>query len=94
MESVRPGRRSEIKCLSRLILEVGEEMVNVFVLSLSVMSDSFRPHGLEPTRLLFPRDSILQARILEWVAISSSSRPLGERNTGRMKTSNAFSKII
>ena len=46
MESVRPGRRSEIKCLSRLILEVGEEMVKVFVLSRSVVSDSFQPHGL------------------------------------------------
>ena len=33
-------------------------------------SDSLRPHGLEPTGLLFPWDS--QAGIPEWVAISSS----------------------
>ena len=36
----------------------------------SVMSDSLRPHGLEPTRLLCPWN--LEARILEWVAISFS----------------------
>ena len=36
----------------------------------SVMSDSLRPHGLEPARLLCPPN--LQARILEWVAISFS----------------------
>ena len=34
------------------------------------MSDSVRPHGLQPTRLLRPWDS--QARTLEWVAISFS----------------------
>ena len=41
-----------------------------------VVSDSLRPHGLLPTRLLRPWN--LQARILEWVAISfsrGSSRP-------------------
>ena len=40
--------------------------------SCSVVSDSLRPHGLQPTRLLF--NGILQARILEWVAISFSKR--------------------
>ena len=39
-----------------------------FLLSCSVMSDSLRPHGLQPSRLLCPWDS--QARIQEWVAIS------------------------
>ena len=38
----------------------------VCVLSRSVMSDCLWPHGLQPTR------EILQARILEWVAMSSS----------------------
>ena len=32
------------------------------------MSDSSRPHGLQPTRLLRPWD--LQARVLEWGAIA------------------------
>ena len=36
----------------------------------SVMCNSVRPHGLEPTTLLCHR--ILQARILEWVAMPFS----------------------
>ena len=36
----------------------------------SVVSDSFGPHGVLPTRLLCPWDS--PARILEWVAMPSS----------------------
>ena len=36
----------------------------------SVVSNSTRPHGLKPARLLSPWDS--PARILEWVAISFS----------------------
>ena len=34
------------------------------------MSDSQRPHGLQPTRLLCPW--IFQARVLEWGAIAFS----------------------
>ena len=34
------------------------------------MSDSQRPHGLQPTRLLC--HGIFQARVLEWVAIAFS----------------------
>ena len=41
-----------------------------FVLSHSVLSNSLRPHGLRPTRLLSL--GILQERILEWVAVPSS----------------------
>ena len=43
------------------------------------MSDSLRPYGLLPSRLLFP--GIFQARRLEWVAISSSrgSSPPNDR---------------
>ena len=37
----------------------------------SVVSDSVRPHRRQPTRLSVP--GILQARILEWVAISFSN---------------------
>ena len=36
----------------------------------SVVSDSPRPHGLQPTRLL--RHGILQERVLEWGAIAFS----------------------
>ena len=39
-------------------------------LSRSVVSNSLAPHALQPTRL--PCHGILQARILEWVATSSS----------------------
>ena len=44
------------------------------VLSCSVMSNSCRPHGLQPTMFLCPRQEYctLHARILEWVAILSS----------------------
>ena len=38
--------------------------------SRSVVSHSLQPHGLQPTRL--PVHGILQARILEWVAMPSS----------------------
>ena len=57
------------------------------VLSLSDMSDSLQPHGLQPTRYLH------QARILEWVAISFSRRSFQPRDqtwvscfTGRFST--------
>ena len=46
----------------------------------SVMSNSYRPHGLQPTRLLHPWDlpgssihGIFQARVLEWGAITFSA---------------------
>ena len=42
--------------------------------SSSVMFDSWRPHGLQPTRLLCLWPGIFQARVLEWVAISFSRR--------------------
>ena len=35
----------------------------------TIMSNSFRPHGLQPARLSV--HGILQARILEWAAIPS-----------------------
>ena len=40
--------------------------------SRSVVPDSSRPHGLQPTRLLRPW--IFQARVLEWGAIAFSER--------------------
>ena len=66
---MRPGGRSEIKCLSRLILEVGEEIVKVFVLSRSVVSDSFVTQWTVPGSSV---NGISQARILEWVVMSFS----------------------
>ena len=42
----------------------------ICVLGHSAVSDSLRPHGLQPTRLSV--HGILQARILEWVAMPSS----------------------
>ena len=52
------------------------------MLSRSVVSDSLQPHGLLPTRSFV--HGILQARILEWVAISFSRRifPTQESNLG------------
>ena len=42
------------------------------VLNCSVMSDSLRPHGLYCSRHHYPWGFILQARILEWIAMPSS----------------------
>ena len=41
------------------------------------MSDSSRPHGLQPTRFLRPW--VFQARVLEWVAIAFST-PSGDHD--------------
>ena len=49
--------------------------------SRSVVSDSSRPHGLQPTRLLCPWD--FQARVLEWVAIAFSVKQLTSNYTGK-----------
>ena len=46
----------------------------------SVVSDSVRPHGLQPTRLL-DAHGILQARTLEWGAISFSKTFGSEERT-------------
>ena len=43
----------------------------LLLLSRFSVSDSVQPHGWEPTRL--PRPWMLQARTLEWVAISFSN---------------------
>ena len=43
----------------------------LLLLAASVMSNSVRPKGWQPTRL--PHPGILQARILEWLAISFPS---------------------
>ena len=42
----------------------------MLLLCRSVVSDSVRPRGLQPTRLPVP--GILQARVLEWRAIAFS----------------------
>ena len=47
------------------------EILLLLPLSRSVMSDPVRPHRRQPTRLPIP--GILQARTLEWVAISFSN---------------------
>ena len=44
----------------------------------SVLSNSWRPYGLQPTRLLCPWDS--PARLLEWVAMLSSRGPSRSRD--------------
>ena len=65
-----------LKCLNHLLLQDTSVLLTACVLSCSVVSDSLRSYGLGsigPTVL-----GIFQARILEWVAISSSrgsSRP-------------------
>ena len=43
------------------------------LLSHSAVSNSLRPHELQPTSLLFAKDTF-QARILEWVATQNKSR--------------------
>ena len=43
------------------------------LLSHSAVSNSLRPHELQPTNLLFAKDTF-QARILEWVATQNKSR--------------------
>ena len=48
-----------------------DQVAAAAVKSLSVVSDSVRPHRWQPTRLPVP--GILQARTLEWVAISFSN---------------------
>ena len=45
-------------------------VAGLYVFSLSVVSDSLRPYGLQPARLLCPW--ILQVTVLEWVAVPSS----------------------
>ena len=47
-------------------------VIDLCVLSCSVMSDSFRPHGLYVACQAPLSMGILQARILEWVAMPSS----------------------
>ena len=62
------------------------------VLSRSVVSNSLRPHGLKPTRLLCAWD--FPARILEWVAISyfrGSSQP---RNRNLISCVSCFGRWI
>ena len=54
-------------CIASLKIKVSEKWKNVSHL---VVSHSLQPHGLQPARLLF--HGILQARILEWVAIPLS----------------------
>ena len=49
---------------------MGKGEVAEVVISHSVMSDSLQPCGLQPTRILYPWDFLVQ--ILERVAISSS----------------------
>ena len=57
----------EVNALTAFCLESERETV-----SRSVVSDSLRPHGLGLPRLLC--HGILQARILEWVAMPFSKR--------------------
>ena len=47
-------------------------LVVVAVLIVQFVSDSLRPHGLEPARLLCPWDS--PGKNAEWIVISSSRR--------------------
>ena len=57
----------------------------VCVFSCSVVSNSLRPHGLQPTRLP-PSIGILQARILEWITISFSRGSSQPRREARAPT--------
>ena len=50
------------------------ELITTIQFSCSVMSDSSRPHGLQPTRLLHPWD--FPGKLLEWAAIAFSGLKL------------------
>ena len=66
LPGIKPGAPAE-KC--RPEHWTSRDFLTIHVCSVaSVMFSSLRPYGLWPTRLLW----ILQARILEWAAISSS----------------------
>ena len=70
------GTLSLAQFRSRVEARSGFLLKYVSMCACSVVSDSLRPYGLQPTNLLCPWD--LQARILEWVAIPfsrGSSRP-------------------
>ena len=45
----------------------GHLQLQVLLFSHSVMSDSLRPHGIYPSRLLSLSMGFFQAKILEWV---------------------------
>ena len=57
----------------------------------SVMSDSVRPQGLEPARLLCPWG---QTRILEWVARPSSRGSSRPRDRTRVSYVSCFSRWV
>ena len=56
-----------------IVLKLQKHYKHSVCVRCKVMSDSLRPHGLQPARLL--RHGIFQARKLEWVAISFSIGP-------------------
>ena len=62
------------------------------VLTRSVASSSLQPHGLQPGGLICPW--ILQARILEWVAISSLSRPSRPRDRTHLSCISCIGRWI
>ena len=68
-----------------MMLSLSITMLCCATLSRSVMSDCLRPHGLQPTSLLWSR-GILQARILEWVAMPSSNVSSKSRDQTRSPT--------
>ena len=79
--------------LSRLVKWITwEPLSHWLLLSCSVTSDSLRPHGLQPARLLCPWD--LPARILAWLPLpppGESSRP---RDATRLSCTAATPRLI
>ena len=79
--------------LGRLVKWVTRELLSHWLLfSCSVTSDSLRPHGLQPARLLCPWN--LPARILEWLPLpppGESSRP---RDGTRLSCTVATPRLI
>ena len=76
IDSSPPGSSVPGILQARILKWVAISFSNAWKWSRSVMSDSSRPHGLQPTRLLCPW--IFQARVLEWAAIAFSKNWAGK----------------
>ena len=66
--------------------------MNIWCSGCSSVSNSLQPHGLQPARLLF--HGVFQARILEWVAISSSRGSSWPRDQTRVSSVSCIGRQI
>ena len=69
-----------------------EPLSHWLLLSCSVTSDSLRPHGLQPARLLCPWD--LPARILAWLPLPPPGESSQPRDATRLSCTAATPRLI